>query len=137
MVTLVTTGLYCSSSANTKCDHYWYHNANSMAVPILQSVSKVTSLGTRKKMLKIGHCKESVYLKKTRKNQLLNHNKCLMTSLIRQTRRSPFQQLCEDQPTYGDIDFPNCVLSSLLELCNTLWSILIDSMLEVTPQKKV
>ncbi len=60
-----------------------------------------------------------------------------MTSLIRQTQRSLFQQVSKYRPTYNDIDFPNCVLNFLLKLCNTLRSIFIDNILAITLQKKV
>ncbi len=49
---------------------------------------------------------------------------------------NPFQQVCDYYPTHGGINFSNCILNFFLELCNTLRSVLIDNILEITPQKK-
>ncbi len=60
-----------------------------------------------------------------------------MTSLIRQTGRNLFQQVCKYFPTHSGIHFLNCILNFFLQLCNASRSILIDYILEITPQKKV
>ncbi len=59
-----------------------------------------------------------------------------MTSLNCRTWRRPFQLVCEYDPTRSWINFPNCVLSFFLELCNILRIILIDNTFEITPKKK-
>ncbi len=60
-----------------------------------------------------------------------------MTSFIRQTWRSPFQQVCKYCLAHNSINFPNCILNFFLELCNTARSILIDNILVIKQKKKV
>ncbi len=60
-----------------------------------------------------------------------------MTSLIHQTERSPFQQVCECHLAHSGINFPNYSSIFFLQLYNTSRSILINNIPGITPQKKV
>ncbi len=56
-----------------------------------------------------------------------------MTSLIRYTRRSPFQQVCQYHPMHNGTNILNCILNYFfLELRKTSRSTLIDNILDIT-----
>ncbi len=90
-------------------------------------------------MLTIEQSKESLYFnkKKKKKKNVYITKSGKMTSLIRQTQRGSFQQVWEYHTTHNGMDFPNSILKFFLELCDTSRSMLIDNILEITPQKKV
>ncbi len=82
-------------------------------------------------MLIIEHGRENVFQQK--KKTFKSHKMFKMTSLIHQTQRNLFQQVCDYHRTRSGIDFPNCVLNFFLKLCNTSRSILVNYILEITP----